>query len=86
MVVIRPTGCERWKALFEDTTNRGQIYDEFLADRYLLTDHFYYCDDCQKLVYALNPDPDIMPDNCISDQDFADSIRKLYGLYKNKTP
>lgn len=82
--MVKPTGCARWKVLFEDTANRGKIYDDFLADRYLLTDHLYYCEDCQKLTYALDPDPDIMPDNSITDEEFAQSIRELYRLYKEK--
>lgn len=85
--MANPT-CERWKDLLRNQNNRGQIYNDFLVDRVMLTEHLSNCQKCQNRIAALKPDIDIIPDDSMTDQEFSLAIRELWNLarQKNQTP
>jgi hypothetical protein len=77
--------CNRWSSLLHDKNNRGQIYQDFQDNKNALIQHGLSCQKCKPVLVALEPDIDIILDISMDDEDFAQVIRSLWNLARQKS-
>lgn len=77
--------CLRWHDLLLSTHNRGQIYNDFLIDKNLLTQHLINCLGCIGLITAISPQiQSDLTSSPMTDEEFSKAIRELWKLARQK--
>ena len=77
--------CARWKALLQDTGNRGKIYSDFIRDKKALSKHFWGCKACGNIVLEIDPEIEMLQDIPTTDEKFGKIIREFWRLSRQKS-